>query len=103
MHPKLSSLSGEGHYTLRSRPAEEHSFGLVLCFQRAAEALPKCWFLVSVLWAIAVHQLKYIHSTLGPSGIYWAEISAALHTQPVWSLADAQCLLLVGGFSAPPA
>lgn len=70
VHPKLCSLSGEEHHTLRSRPAEEHSFSLVLCFQSAAEALAKCLFLVSVFWAFATHQLRYIHSALGFSGVY---------------------------------
>lgn len=90
LHPKLCSLSREGHYTLRSRSAEEHSFSLVLCFQRAAEVLSKDLFSVPVLWAIATYQVVFAHFWVLLGFIwYWTEISAALQTQPMWSLADA--------------
>lgn len=89
VHPKLCSLSGEGH-TLRSRSTEEHSFSSMLCFQRAAEILPKDLFSVSVLWAIATRQVIFTHLWVLLGCIwYWTEMSAALQTQPMWSLADA--------------
>lgn len=82
VHPKLCALSGEGHYTLRSRPTKEHSFSLGLCFQRAAEALPEDLFSVSVLWAIATYQVIFTQLWVLLGFIwYWTEISAALQTQ----------------------
>lgn len=94
VHPKLCSLSEEGHDYTQVKAAKEHSFSLVLCFQKAAEALPKDLFSVSVPWAIAMYQVIFAQLWALVGFVwYWTEISAALQTLPVWSLADAQCLL----------